>query len=68
MSIDSLRNNLDPPPESQFGMPGPRSIASYERELLQHRNTVAGLREALAQDKALPSQKDTQLQHAVLFS
>jgi len=67
MSIDSL-NSLDPPANSEFGMLGSRSVASYERELFQYRNTEARLRESLAFDKTLLDEKDAQLQQQVLLS
>ena len=68
MTIESLKSTLDPPTGAEFGMLGSRSIASYERELFQYRNMEARMREALAQDKALLSQRDAQLQHQHLLS
>jgi two-component sensor histidine kinase len=44
-----------------------RTIASYKRELLRHRRAESGLREALAREEALLSQKDDLIkQQAVL--
>jgi len=68
MSIGSLKGSLDPPADSEFGMLGSRSIASYERELFQYRNIEARLREALAEDKALLRQKDSLLQQQDLLN
>lgn len=68
MSIDLLKGSLDPPDGSDFGMPGSRSVASYERELYQYRNIEARLRDALARDKMLLDQKDAELQKQALLS
>jgi two-component sensor histidine kinase len=68
MSIDLLKGSLDPPDDSDFGMAGSRSVASYERELFQHRNIEARLRDALAQDKTLLDRKDAELQQQALLS
>jgi two-component sensor histidine kinase len=38
-----------------------RTVASYERELAEHRATVSGLRKALARDQALLRQKDASI-------
>ena len=35
-----------------------RTVASYKRELIRHRRTESGLREALAREEALLSQMD----------
>jgi two-component system, sensor histidine kinase PdtaS len=45
-----------------------RTVASYERELITHRRTESGLRQALAQDEALLRQKDELIQQQALFS
>ncbi|MDI1283595.1 MAG: sensor histidine kinase [Reyranella sp.] len=46
----------------------PRSVASYERELSEHRGTETRLREALAGDEALLRQKDDLIHARELLS
>ena len=45
-----------------------RTVASYERELIRHRRTETGLRQALAKDEALLCQKDEFIQHQAVLS
>jgi two-component sensor histidine kinase len=45
-----------------------RTVASYKRELIRHRRTESGLRQALAQDEALLRQKDGLIQQQALLS
>ena len=40
-----------------------RTLASYERELADHRRAEIRLRETIAQDKGLPRQKDELMQN-----
>src|ERR1700683_2498388 len=55
------------PPNVIFENRERRTVASYRRELVRHRRTESGLREALAREEALLSQKDALIhQQAVL--
>jgi two-component sensor histidine kinase len=44
-----------------------RTVASYKRELLRHRRAESGLREALAREEALISQKDELIQQQAVL-
>jgi two-component sensor histidine kinase len=44
-----------------------RTVASYKRELLRHRRAESGLREALAREEALLSQKDELIQQQAVL-
>ena len=49
-------------PNANMKAPERRTVASYERELEQHRCTENRLREALAREEALLRQKDELIQ------
>jgi len=69
MSTELLKGSLDPPATTpQFGIPGSRSVASYERELLQYRSIEALLRHALVRERALLSEKNMQLKQQALLT
>jgi two-component system, sensor histidine kinase PdtaS len=68
MAIEHLPYGADPPPNAIFESPERRTVASYERELANHRYTEIRLREALAREEALLRQKDEVIQQQDLLS
>ena len=54
-------------PNILFTSPERRAVASYERELIRHRRTETGLRQALAREEALLRQKDELIQQQARF-
>jgi two-component sensor histidine kinase len=68
MSIQSSPHSATSAPSFEFGNREPRTTASYERELIRHRRTESGLRQALARDEALLSQKDELIQQQAVLS
>ena len=68
MTIEYLPSGADAQPNINFESRDLRTIASYKRELIRHRRTEAGLRQALAQDEALLSQKDDLIQQQAVLS
>jgi two-component sensor histidine kinase len=67
MTIESP-SNADVPLNIIFESRELRTVASYKRELIRHRRTEAGLRQALAQDEALLSQKDELIEQRAVLS
>ena len=62
MTIEHFAYSPDPPSSTMFESPERRTVASYERELTEHRCTEIRLREALAREEALLRQKDELIQ------
>jgi two-component sensor histidine kinase len=58
MSIEKSQMHADAPVNVVFPIAADRTAASYERELVERRNTEARLREEIAQDEKLLRQKD----------
>lgn len=67
MAIEHLPYGADLPPNAIFESPECRTVASYERELANHRYTEIRLREALAREEALLRQKDKMIQQQELL-
>ena len=55
-------------PNILFTSPERRAVARYERELIRHKRTETGLRQALVREDALLRQKDDLIQHQALLS
>ena len=68
MTIEYSPSSADAQPNVTFESRELRTVASYERELIRHRRTEAGLRHALAKDEALISQKDALIQQRAVLS
>ncbi len=68
MRIEQLTCTADSPPDTVFEFPERRTVASYERELTEHRCTEIQLREDLAREAALLRQKDEVIQQLELLS
>jgi two-component system, sensor histidine kinase PdtaS len=65
MPIQYTRASADP--HGIYEIPERRTVASYKRELIRHKRTETGLRQALARDEVLLRQKDELIgQQAVL--
>ncbi|HEY4919533.1 MAG TPA: sensor histidine kinase [Xanthobacteraceae bacterium] len=58
MTTERWRHDADPPPNTMFDRPEPRTVASYERELTLYRRTELRLRQDLAQKDVLLRQKE----------
>jgi two-component system, sensor histidine kinase PdtaS len=68
MAIEHSRSSASAQPNIIFESRGLRTIASYKRELIRHRHTESELRQALARDEALLSQKDKLIQQRAILS
>jgi two-component sensor histidine kinase len=68
MAIEHLQQSADSFPHIILDSQGPRTVASYERELTEHRHTEIRLRRALAQGDALLRQKDEMIRQQDLLS
>ena len=68
MTIEYSPSSTDSLSHIIFDSRGRRTVASYKRELIRHRRTESGLRQALAQDEALLRQKDGLIQQQALLS
>ena len=68
MTIEYSPSGADARPNINFESRDLRTIASYRRELIRHRRTETRLRQALAQDKALLSQKNDLIQRQAVLS
>ncbi len=67
MTIEHLSYSADSPLSRAVEWPERRTVASYERELREHRHTEGQLREALVREEALLRQKDELIrQHEIL--
>jgi two-component sensor histidine kinase len=66
MSIEYSSPRANSLPIALFKSTEYRTAASYERELTRHRRTEVRLRQALAQDEALLSQKDELIQQQAI--
>lgn len=62
MTGEQLACSADLPPGAIFEGQARRTVASYERELTEHRSTEIQLREALAREDALLLEKDELIQ------
>ena len=67
MTVEQLRQSTDLP-NVIFETRERRTVADYKRELIRHRRTETGLREALARDEALLCQKDELIQQQAVLS
>ncbi len=68
MSVEQSARRAATPPIKVFQRQERRVIASYRRELLRHRRTEIGLRQALAREEALLLQKDELIRQQALLS
>ena len=68
MTIKSSRTGADSPLDIILESRERRSIGSYERELIRRKATEVGLRQALAREETLLSQKEELLQQQAVFS
>lgn len=68
MTIESSPSSANSPQNVIFENPERRSADSYERELIRRRATEVGLRQTLAREEALLSQKEELLQRQAVFS
>jgi len=68
MTIEYSPSGADARPNINFESRDLRTIASYRRELIRHRRTETRLRQALAQDEALLSQKNDLIQQQAVLS
>ena len=68
MTIEHLPYSADSPWQAIFEHPESRTIASYERELTNHRDMETRLREALAREEALLRQKDELIEQQEVLS
>jgi two-component sensor histidine kinase len=66
MSVEYSSPRANSLPIALFKSTEYRTAASYERELTRHRRTEVRLRQALAQDEALLSQKDELIQQQAI--
>ncbi len=68
MTIESSPSSANSPLNVIFESRERRSVDSYERELIRRKRTEVGLRQILARDEALLSQKEELLQQQAVFS
>ena len=68
MTIEYSPSGADAQPNVTFKSRELRTVASYKRELIRHRRTETGLRQALARDEALLSKKDDLIQRQAVLS
>jgi len=68
MTIEHFTYGLDPHLASIFPDPESRTVASYERELTEHRSTETRLRRTLAREEALLRHKDELIQQQAILS
>ena len=68
MTIESSPSNANAPLNIIFESRERRTDASYERELTSHMRTEIGLRQALAREEALLSQKDDLIRQQAVLS
>lgn len=68
MSVEQLARGAHSPPIGLFQRQERRVIASYRRELIRHRRTEIGLRQALAREEALLLQKDELIEQQAVLS
>jgi two-component sensor histidine kinase len=66
MTVEQSPQRVDPP-NIVFESRERRTVASYKRELIRHRHTENGLREALAREEALLGQKDALIQQQAVL-
>jgi two-component system, sensor histidine kinase PdtaS len=66
MTVEQSPQRVDPP-NVIFENRERRTVASYKRELVRHRRTESGLREALAREEALLGQKDALIQQQAVL-
>src|SRR5271154_670313 len=66
MTVEQSPQRVDPP-NIVFESRERRTVASYKRELVRHRRTESGLREALAREEALLGQKDALIQQQAVL-
>ena len=68
MTIESSPSSADSALNVVFENRESRSVDSYERELIKRKATEVGLRQSLAREEALLSQKEELLQQQAVFS
>lgn len=68
MTIEYLPSTTDLPAIGILENRDRRAVATYERELIRHRRTESGLRQALARDEALLCQQDELIQQQTVLS
>ena len=68
MTMQYSPSGAKSPPIAIFETREGRTVASYRREMERHRRTESGLRQALARDEALLSQKDELIQQQAVLS
>ena len=68
MTIEHPSSRTAPPPSVIFESHARVTLASYKRELIRHRRTESGLRQALAREEALLFQKHELIQRQAVLS
>ncbi len=68
MTLEHLPRSADAPPIAVFERQERRTVASYRREIIRHRRTEIGLRQALAREEALLCQKDELIRQQAVLS
>ena len=68
MTMEYSPSGANSPPVVIFESRERRTVASYKRELIRHRRTEIGLRQALAREEALLCQKDELIQQQAVLS
>jgi two-component sensor histidine kinase len=68
MTIEHLPYSADSPLRRAVEWPERRTVASYERELREHRHTQLQLRQALVREEALLRQKDELIRQQEILS
>ena len=68
MTIESSQSSANSPLDVIFESRERRSVGSYEHELITRKATEIGLRQTLAREEALLSQKEELLQQQAVFS
>jgi len=67
LEFEHLPHSADSPPVIKVDGQKPRTVESYERELIRRRRTEIQLREALAREQALLHQKDELIRQMVVL-
>ena len=68
MTVEYPSSRTAPPPNIGFETRARVTLAGYKRELIRHRRTERGLRQALAREEALLFQKQQLIQHQAVLS
>jgi hypothetical protein len=68
MSVEHSPRRMVPAINVALEDPDRRMVASYERELVRHRRTEMGLRQALAREEVLLRRKDELIRQQAVMS